>query len=301
MLPLLLAVGCVTHHSGQAISTLAFRFEDRREIWDVLTHPSQRALRNAMAHPQPAWQSLYVPGIVEPDWLNGEVLDEDAWRLEIFYANRGFFDARFLGWEVIPRGHRKDFQRVRVVGRVEEGEPSRVRSLTVQGVEALRRGLQRGIAGHFEGSDADLSVGDVFDGDAWSDALDGIRKLLGEKSYAHAQVHGDAAVYPVEHAVDLTVAINPGPPCKFGPVTITGLKRVKGSVVEDQVTFDEGEPYSATALARTRARLYALRVFGVVDVVPDLSDSASPVVPVTITLTEARARELRAEIGRAHV
>jgi translocation and assembly module TamA len=37
-----------------------------------------------------------------------------------------------------------------------------------------------------------------------------------------------------------------------------------------------------------------LRVFGVVDVVPDLSDSASPVVPVTITLTEARARELRA-------
>lgn len=294
MLTLAFALGCVAHHGGQAIGSIGFRFEEKRGPLDFLTHPSRRALRNAMSQGQPSWQSFVVPGLVEPAWLNGDVLDEDAWRLEIFYANLGFFDARFLGWEVIPKGHRKDFQKVRVVGRVSEGEPSRVRRVRFEGLDELRPQLRKKVVGTFKDANADIAEGSIFDGEAWRDGLATIEKLLGERSYAHARVEGDAAVYPSEHAVDLTITVTTGPRCTFGPVTITGLKKVKRDVIEDQVAFDEGEPFNTNALARTRARLYALRVFGVVDVVPDRSDPTASVVPVTVTVTEARPRELRA-------
>src|SRR5690606_39009132 len=38
---------------------------------------------------------------VEPVAFEPDALDRDAWRIEVWYAHHGWFDARFLGWEVV--------------------------------------------------------------------------------------------------------------------------------------------------------------------------------------------------------
>ncbi|MFN7144781.1 MAG: outer membrane protein assembly factor [Myxococcota bacterium] len=308
LLPLLLLlptplIGCAARRPGEALgrysmgAEIAFAFpEGERGLRRIGRRPTRRAIQNAMAHPGPRWQSFLVPGLIEPAWLDRDTLDEDAYRIEIWYANQGFFDARFLGWEVIPRGNqRKALKKVALRAYIDEGEPSRIRTITSAGEERLTRPLQRRVEAMLGGGpNANLAVNTVFTYDAWQDALDAVRTLLAERSYAHATVEGDVAVFPDEHAVDLTVRIAPGPSAKFGPVTIEGLANVPEGIVRDQLTIEPGAGYSASALATTRAKLYALRVFGVVDVIPDLSDPTSAVVPVRIQVTEAKARELRA-------
>jgi hypothetical protein len=131
LLALLLLLGCSAHRSGDAVGAMSFTFDDGRNgLARFGRLPAQRALKNAMAHPQGRAQAFLVPGLVEPTWLNRETLDEDAYRLEIWYANEGFFDARFLGWELVARGGPgKKARRFDVRGRISEGEPSRIRGI----------------------------------------------------------------------------------------------------------------------------------------------------------------------------
>ena len=310
LLALLLLLGCSAHRSGDAVGAMSFTFDDGRNgLARFGRLPAQRALKNAMAHPQGRAQAFLVPGLVEPTWLNRETLDEDAYRLEIWYANQGFFDARFLGWELVARGGPgKKARRFDVRGRISEGEPSRIRGILSVGADRLGRPLRRRIGKLLgDASRSDIAPGEVFTYAAWEDTLGAIRRLLAKHSYAHARVEGDVAVYPDDRAVDVTVTIDPGPACVFGAVTIEGLVDVPEDLIREQVAVVPGRGYSVEALEATRAKLYALRVFGVVDVLPDLSDRTASVVPVRVRVTEAKFRELRAgpalaiDPGRASV
>ncbi len=287
----LLLVGCAARRAGDALGGIGFEIEGKRGDKSLLDRPNKRALKNAMSHPLARWQSFYVPWLVDPTWLDRDQLDDDAWRIEIFYANLGYFDARFLGWEVRPKSPpKKPLQRVRVVGHVEEGKPSRLREhITFTGTEKLGRPLQ----GRLRAQVA-LQKDDVFTLDGYKRTLDSVRTLLLDRSYAHARVDGRVAVHPDELAVDVAIDVRTGPASRFGAVTVEGLDKVPESIVRDLLLVKEGEPFSASALSRTRAKLYGLHVFGVVDVVPDVSDPTSPIVPVRIQVKEAKFRELRA-------
>src|SRR5215208_5823819 len=62
--------------------------------------------------------------------------DDDAWktdlrRIEKYYRSRGFYQARVTRQEVKPHGRRK----VDVVATVEEGEPTRIGSVHLQGLD----------------------------------------------------------------------------------------------------------------------------------------------------------------------
>jgi outer membrane protein assembly factor BamA len=233
-----------------------------------------------------------APGLVEPARLDRELLDEDAWRIEIFYANQGYFDARFLGWEIVPRG-RPGARRHEVRGHVVEGEPSRFRGVETVGVDRLPAPIRRRVARLVGAPGADVRAGETFTYAAWEETLDAVRALLAEQSFAHARVSGDVAVYPDERAVDVTVRVEAGPAAKFGEVRIEGLERVPEALVREVVTIRPGEGFRASALGATRSALYGLRVFGVVDVLPDLRDPTASVVPVVIRVSEAKWREAR--------
>jgi outer membrane protein assembly factor BamA len=94
--------------------------------------------------------------------------------------------------------------------------------------------------------------------------------------------------------VDVTLRVRAGPACRFGPVTLPGVTNVPAAALRDAVPIQEGEEYHASLVSRTRDRLFGLRAFSVVDVVPDLSDPSSPVVPVRIDARPGRTRELSA-------
>lgn len=301
LLALLLALatgaGCASKMQGDALRGVSF--QGNHPAWFGLTRPqTDRALRNAMAHP-PArgwifFGTLRAPW-VDPVPVDGDALDADARRIEVWYAEHGYFDARFLGWELrAPRRKAGDLRPVRIVGYVEEGAPSVVRTLAWEGLERLqaptRRRLQRAFG---------LAQGDVFASGVYQASLDALRAQLVEQSYAHARVEGQVDVYPEEHRVDVTVRAAPGPRARFGPVTFSHFEGVPRRIVEDAVTFEEGDAFTASDLAETRAKLFALQAFSVVNVVPDLSDPTSDVVPVRIdvrVLDKFRELELGAGV-----
>jgi outer membrane protein assembly factor BamA len=307
---LLLFSGCTARHAGDAVGGTFLRpgidFDvnvapSERGLSHMFTGPNSRGLRNAMSHPQPRWQSFVIPGLVEPDWLDRYTLDRDAYRLEIWYANHGYFDARFLGWEITSNAPKtKRLRPVHVRGHIDEGVASRVRKLDIRGLESLLPPLRRLVAREVElhaatvGKHGRSHPGDIFTLAAYKAGLGAIRAKLLDQSYAHATVEGDVLVDADAHAVDITYRVNPGPSARFGAVTFTGLSKVPEDLIRDQVDVVEGEAFNAHALETTRARLYGLQAFGLVNVVPDLSDPTSSVIPVRIELSEAKTRELRA-------
>lgn len=257
---------------------------------------TDRALRNAMNHPLPRWQSFVVPGYVEPAWLDPAELDADGQRIEVWYANHGYFDARFLGWEVTaPPDHpRRRVHPVDLVGHVEQGAPSRVDEVEFTGLDRLPVPMRRRLQSLVE-----IDPGAIFDRDAYRSAIGAVEAYLHANSYAYAQVHGEVEAHPEEQRVRIRLDVKPGPTCTFGPVRFVGKPGMDPALLASLVTVVEGRAYTTKAVATTRTNLFGLHTFSVVNVVPDLSDPSRTAVPVNIELRATAARELEAGVAFA--
>jgi outer membrane protein assembly factor BamA len=218
--------------------------------------------------------------------LDRSLLEEDGRRLETLYAHHGYFDAEVDGW-VLKRPNVREKRRLKPVnvrGIVRPREPSVVQSVTLDGLPAgpLYNTLRDRI---------ELKEGDVFELEAYQRGVSAIRTELQERSYAYAKVEGHVEVDPGNHQVRVAVKVERGPACRFGPVQVTGAKKVPKKRLE--IDVKEGEPYHLSTLEATRRKLFALRVFRLVNVTPDLSDPTRTTIPVKVELREAKTKSVR--------
>ncbi len=283
--------GCAAHRTGDAVRSVHFEGNDRHGNGGLLAPQSDRALRNAMKQPVSSWTAFLAPGTVEPIWVDRALLDADGQRLEVWYANHGYFDAHFLGWQLEgrPTRPRRRVHPVDVVGYVDQGEPSRVVSVEIEGMKPLLEATRRRIRDLVL-----LAPGDVFDRDAYRESAATIESLLRTSSYAYASVTGEVEVHPDTHEVFVRYLVTPGLVCTFGAVNFTGRPGIDTDLLDRLVTIKEGGAFSTKPIAATRANLFALKVFSVVNVIPDLSDPTRASVPVRIELRSAPSTEVQA-------
>ncbi len=228
---------------------------------------------------------------VSPAAYDAAALDRDAWRLEVWYAHHGWFDARFLGWEVIrTRPRRSDMAGlVRIRGHVDPGEPSLVREYAVEGLDApIHRQFRNAVI-----RNGALRVGARFDMDAVAATRTYALDLLSNRGFPYAAGDAALAVYPEDHAVDVALQIEPGPLANFGEVRILGAEHVSDFVIRDTLPFASGDIYDSRMLGKAQQRIFQLGTFAVVNVAPDLSDPTRDEVPVDVTVTEAQFQTLR--------
>ena len=288
-----LLTGCAAHRSGDAVKSIVFTVEGRPFPSSVWVPQSNAALRGEMAQRVSSWQSLVFPGAIEPEWLDRTRLEKDGQRIELWLAEHGYFDARFLRWEVTPHGRKsRKLHPVSVRGYIEQGPPSRIRALKVEGLEGLDPDVERRIRGS-----TTLVEGRVYAVDDQTATVAAIRTAMLEGGYAYVDVTGSAEAYPEARAVDVTIVVKPGPPSHFGPVDISGVGDVPDGVVADAVTFKEGDPFDPRELQDTRSALFALRVYSVVNVVPALDDPEAGVVPVSIQVKGTKWHRIKAGPG----
>lgn len=237
--------------------------------------------------------------------LDREALARDAWRVEVWYAHHGFFDARFLGWDVrtirpAGRVRRDGSQRaavVELVGHVEEGPPTRVRTSVVEGMD--RQVVGGPISSFARRISGDL-VGDRFDLEAVKDVEEALLERLRQQAFAFATVRSAVEVVPGERVADIRFLVEAGPACSFGDVAVSGTRDVPRELVETEITIVPGTPFNARTLAETRQRLFALGAFSAVNVLPGTvgeREDGRPVVPVEVQVTETRFRQVRAGAG----
>lgn len=236
--------------------------------------------------------------------LDRGTLDLDAWRLETWYAHRGFFDARFLAWDVVqvrPSNERRG-PIVRITGYVEPGPASKVRELEFIGMETGGAPLIRLLE-----KQAALQEGARFDLEALDATVALARSRLREQSYAYVKVRPQVEAWPEgregEEAgldqphVDVRIEAQLGPSCVFGEVHVTGDTSLPRRLILDEVEIEEGAPYKVSSITRTQQKLFSLGTFSVVNIVPELrydeDGNPDPVVPVRIELAESLFRQLK--------
>lgn len=232
---------------------------------------------------------------ITPQTLSLDTLQADARRLEVWYAHKGWFDARFLGWQV-RRVRASGDKRAGVVdlfGVVDPGAQSLVSSLSFEGLEAR----STRILGATARSGSTVLVGDPFDLATVRETETHLLDLLRNHSYAYAQVDTTIDAWPEREEVDVTLEATPGITALFGEVRVEDAATIDEASIRDVLTFDAGDPYRIDALRKSQQALFETSLFSLVDLSPDLSDPTSDAVPITVRVTESKFRRFRLSGG----
>ncbi len=231
-----------------------------------------------------------LSGLVEPELLVPENLVKDAYRLEVWYAHHGWFDARFAGW-IIDRVRRRTPRRAGVVdvrGAIETGPRSTVRSMEVSGLTGAARVVGRSVL-----RTAEIREGDPFDLELVEATRLALARRLQRNGFAYARVELEMHAWPEQRAVDVELRAAPGRAARFGPVTLEGCERVPCAMVRERLRLEEGQPYRLDALLAAQQRIFAMKTFSLVTVQPDLSDPTRDAVPIRVRVTENKFRSFR--------
>jgi outer membrane protein assembly complex protein YaeT len=273
-----LLLGVVGPVRAQQPEVVGLRFEGTTAFTDeeLTAAIATRATRCR----NPIYQVLLLcwAGIGEEEvHLEPEELEADAFRLKVYYYERGFREARvFADTARVGDG-------VVVTFQVDEGRPVRVSAVELEGMPP---GVEPGAA--------PLAVGDPFDVVAYEATRDTLRARLRNNGYARARVllgYTILRVRPYDATVQYTVS--PGPLMRIGRIRVEGAVQTSPELVRRVLTFDEGDRYDRSALLESQRNLYGLRIFRHAIVEDELDEVADSAVPVRVRLAEGDMRRVR--------
>jgi outer membrane protein assembly factor BamA len=136
-----------------------------------------------------------------------------------------------------------------------------------------------------------LKDGQPFSYDPYDQAKEPLLGVAEDAGYAHAKLDAKVIVDRVNHQALVQLTYDLGPKCHFGTITIQGVadQDLRDSV-RARIAFDEGQEYSAAAIAKSQRQLYAMKRFSTVRILPDKSDGDT--VDIHVSLSNASAHEL---------
>ena len=186
----------------------------------------------------------------------------DVIRLILFYRNHGFLDIK-----VDTVVTRPSASQVAVRFAITEGEPTRISSLAITGLEAVpgRDAVERSLP---------LQVGGRFDRQALAAARDSVVRRLRNSGYPDADVLVNYDTDVPSRMAAVTFAALPGTRARIGPVRVNVSAFRAGSGVDTAVVrrlagLSTGAWYRQRDLERAKRTLYAGQLFARVSVVPD--------------------------------
>lgn len=230
---------------------------------------------------QPTPRLFGLWGVYEYEVFDSASLERDLERIQRQLQRRGYYEAIVRAARVV----RTDEDKVRVEIEVLTGDPVRVGEVRTSGLADLPFEVSTAVARALT-----LQRDDVFDEDVFERAKLDMANALADRGYAFAEVTGRAQVDLVTHTAVLEFEAKPGKMSVLGPVRIEGLSQLPEGPVRDALKLKEGDVYSQSELELARAALLELRALSRVELLPDLSDPESAVVPVTIRVTESALR-----------
>jgi len=206
-------------------------------------------------------------------------LKRDLLRVERFYQARGYYSAHAR----VARVQRTDDNKVRVTIEVEEGEPTRVRSVVVRGIEKLPPAVQKAA---LAAVNKHVRKDATFDEDEYQEGEQALHRALGEAGYAYAKVRRSAKLDLPERGTDVAYDAEPDRPSTIGKITIDGFGTLPEAPVWRALDLTEGEAYSVQKLDNAQQAVLNLGVFSTVDLDPTLSDPPPEdrVVPIRVHL-----------------
>lgn len=220
-------------------------------------------------------------GLFEKGRLVDADLAADRASIAAIYRARGYPEARASSVEVVAGALPYELD---VTFRVDEGSPEWVGRVSVEGLRsldaaALAKSFKARRGGRFlqEDVDADLAT---------------IRSALGDGGFPDARVEGRttrlASARDAPAIVDVTYEVSEGDHAVFGKTILRGVRATRLPVLERELAYREGTPFSMARLIRTQQNLERLGVFSRVDVSGLSPDEGGEARSILVTVDEAK-------------
>jgi outer membrane protein assembly complex protein YaeT len=215
--------------------------------------------------------------------------DADLKRVQAFYADRGFPDARVTGFDVKLNDKQDE---VDLTVTIAEGEPVVVKAMVFSGFEAIP-------PAHLDDlkKRAPLKVGQPRDRQLVVSTRELAVNELKDHGFPYGRVSTEEDDGVDGKQAQLTFAAEPGKVAHFGTVDIVGNKSVDEHIIRRQLTFKPGELFQRSVVQDSQRRLYGLELFQFANVEPLNQEQQPDDVPVRVTVAEGNHQRVNFGVG----
>jgi outer membrane protein assembly complex protein YaeT len=222
-------------------------------------------------------------------YFDRRAFEADLERIQAFYRDRGFPDARVSSFDVKLNDQQDE---VDVVVRISEGQPTLVSDIALTGFDVLTPGQLRDLR-----SSLPLRPNEPLDRQVAVASRERALNVLRDHGYPYAEI--DLSQQGVgDHQVKVVFAAAPGMLAHFGPIEIAGEQSVGENIVRRQLTYKEGDVFSRTAMRESQRKLYNLELFQFANI-ESKEDKTQQLaeVPTRVTVAEGKHRRLTTGLG----
>lgn len=229
-----------------------------------------------------------VIGLGERRYFSEVDFQRDVLRLQVLYRQSGFPDVKV---DTLVRRTAED---VYITFTILEGEPVRVDSLAVGGLDSLPEEIAQRVV-----LDLPLQPGDVFNRIQMQASADSISRRLRNAGYPTAEVLVGYEQRTDQRLASVTLDVQPGRHAVIGAVRVDGEEDVDSSTVVSLLTARPGRDYSQDELFESQRNLYGSDLFRLASVNIDTSRflPGSDSVPLLVQLAENPPRRGRLGAG----
>ena len=192
--------------------------------------------------------------------IDSAELEEDIVRIEEFYRNEGYINARVTEVVREPAGDKVD-----LVIHINEGRRFTVNKVSVSGIKAVS---QKDVLPLLE-----MREGAVYSSEGISTDLVGLRRYYADNGYSNVRI-SPRVDSSSETMVDIEYAVSEGVQSTVELINISGNDKTMDKVIRRELALAPGDVYNETRLEVSRNRLMGLGFFEGVNVTP--TDSATP-------------------------
>lgn len=222
-------------------------------------------------------------------YLSTSEFVKDLERIHILYQRHGYFGAQLVSYEVRPSGD----DAVAIAVTVSEGEPTRVDTLAIEGLEPLDGDeLREEMRGRIP-----LQQGEIFN----EADLVGSRSLLENefqnRGYVYAQVLLEYRIDKQARTASVIYSVDAGDQYTIGETRIEGYDPEDLDLVRGQLEFASGELYDRQDILDSQRNLYQLGLFRRVLIEPQLASVRGDTIDVLVSVEPAPTHVVRAGIG----
>lgn len=114
-----------------------------------------------------------------------------------------------------------------------------------------------------------------------------INNQFNDEGYAYAETNFDIKVDTTTYSAFINWRITRGRLCHFGPVVVTGNKRVPTKSIVKQLTFKNGDVWSKEEVDRSQKQIYSLGMFRIASIKTVMSPEKKDTLPIQILIKEA--------------
>ncbi len=218
-------------------------------------HVNEARLKNALATRQSSklpWGRKY--------YFDRSRFDADLKRIQAFYTDRGFPDARVTSFDV-KLNDKQDA--VDITLDIAEGNAVVVKAIDFSGFDVIP-------APHLATlkKDIPLKVGAPRDRQLVLESHEMALNELRDHGYPYSKVGTNEDDGANGHEATLTFAADPGRLAHFGPIDIQGNKSVSDHVIRRNLAYHRGDLYQRSLMQETQRRLYGMELFQFATVQP---------------------------------